>query len=44
MRKTKKQMENEKLLDLYLRKLMQEPEKKDRVIPKEPFWGIFEGK
>lgn len=43
MRKTKKQMENEKLLDLYLRKLMQEPEK-DREKPKKPFWGIFENK
>lgn len=41
--KTKRKMKDEKLLDLYLAKLMQEP-KKEKAKPKKPFWGIFEKK
>jgi hypothetical protein len=41
--KTKKKIKNEILLDLYLAKLMQEPSK-EKIKPKNPFWGIFEKK
>jgi len=43
MRKTKKQIENEQLLDKYLNKLMEQTELK-KVKPKNPFWGIFDKK
>jgi|TARA_X000000950_G_scaffold283683_1_gene385067 hypothetical protein len=41
--KTKRKIKDEKLLDMYLAKLMQEP-KKEKIKPKTPFWGIFEKK
>tara|TARA_R110002124_G_scaffold15230_6_gene66768 strand:- start:3978 stop:4121 length:144 start_codon:yes stop_codon:yes gene_type:complete len=47
MKKTKKQIKNEQLLDIYLKKLIEEPKTEPKTAPKkktkkEAFWGIFE--
>ena len=43
MKKTKKQIKNEQLLDIYLKKLIEEPKTAPKKkTKKQAFWGIFE--